>query len=297
MTLRSALRSVLHRAGASWLPLLGLLAAIPGCAPVDVVNRTVDQGDLSVRRDIAYGAHPRQAMDVWRPAAGAPHLPVVVFFYGGSWQTGSRTDYPFVAADLARRGHVVVVPDYRLHPEASFPAFLEDAAAAVAAARRRAAEWGGDPRRMVLMGHSAGAHIAAMLALDPRWLAAAGDSRDGIAGLVGLAGPYDFLPITGRSIRAVFAPAADLRQTQPITFADEAAPPALLLHGADDTTVLPRNSRALAARINDTGGRADLRIYDGVGHIGIVLGFARTFRGWSPALEDSVGFIATLPPR
>jgi acetyl esterase/lipase len=287
----------LRRIGARWLPLLGLLAAIPGCAPVDLLNRTVDQGGLAIRRDVAYGPHPRQAMDVWRPAADGAVLPVVVFFYGGSWQSGARTDYPFVAADLARRGHVVVVPDYRLHPEASFPAFLEDGAAAVAAARRRAAEWGGDPRRVVLMGHSAGAHIAAMLALDPRWLAAAGDSRDGVAGLVGLAGPYDFLPITGRRIRAVFAPAGDLRDTQPITFASAAAPPALLLHGADDTTVLPRNSQALAARINEEGGRAELRIYDGVGHIGIVLGFARAFRGWSPALEDSVGFIASLPSR
>ena len=118
-----------------------------------------------------------------------------------------------------------------------------------------------------------------------------------MAGLVGLAGPYDFLPITGRDIRAVFASAADLRDTQPINFADRRAPQTLLLHGSDDTTVLPRNSQALADRISHDGGQARLRLYDGVGHIGIVLGFAQLFRGRAPVLDDTVAFIATLPPR
>lgn len=291
------IRSSLRRVGAICLPLLGLLAVVPGCAPTDLLNRTVARDGLTEQRDIAYGALPRQAMDVWRPSGGGANLPVVVFFYGGSWQAGRRADYPFVAADLARRGHVVVVPDYRLYPEVRFPAFLQDAAAAVAVARRRARDWGGDPDRVVLMGHSAGAHIAAMLALDPRWLAAAGDSRDRLAGAIGLAGPYDFLPITGRTIREVFANAADLRDTQPISFADRHAPPLLLLHGSDDTTVLPRNSQVLAERISRDGGRAEVKLYEGVGHIGIVLGFSRLFRDRAPVLDDSAAFIATLPSR
>ena len=291
------IRTSLRHLGALLLPLLGLFAAIPGCAPAVLLNRTVDRAGLVEQRDIAYGPLPRQAMDVWRPTDGTVNLPVVVFFYGGSWQTGRRADYRFVAADLARRGHVVVVPDYRLYPEVGFPAFLQDAAAAAATARRMASGWGGDPTRVVLMGHSAGAHIAAMLALDPRWLAEAGDSRDRFAGLVGLAGPYDFLPITGRDIRAVFASAPDLRDTQPINFADRRAPPTLLLHGDDDTTVLPRNSQALAQRISGDGGQAQLRLYDGVGHVGIVLGFAQLFRGRAPVLDDTAAFIATLPPR
>ena len=130
------IRTSLRQVGALFLPLLGLFAAIPGCAPADLLNRTVDQAGLVEQRDIAYGTLPRQAMDVWRPIDGAANLPVVVFFYGGSWQTGRRADYRFVAADLARRGHVVVVPDYRLYPEVGFPVFLQDAAAAVAKARR-----------------------------------------------------------------------------------------------------------------------------------------------------------------
>jgi acetyl esterase/lipase len=276
---------------------LALLAFLPGCSPAGLLNATVSEQGLAVARAVPYGPAPRQALDIWRPAAPSAPLPVVVFFYGGAWQTGERRDYTFVAADLARRGHVVVVPDYRVHGQAPYPAFLHDAAAAVAAARRLAPGHGGDPARLVLMGHSAGAHIAAMLALDPRWLAEAGEDRARIAGLVGLAGPYDFLPLVRRDIIAVFAPAADLRQTQPVTFADRHAPPALLLHGTADTTVLPKNSQSLADRLASAGAPATLRLYEGVGHVGIILGFARLTRAASPALDDAAGFIATLAPR
>jgi acetyl esterase/lipase len=279
------------------LPALALLAALPGCSPAALLNATVSEQGLAVARAVPYGPAPRQALDIWRPATSAENLPVVVFFYGGAWQNGERQDYTFVAANLARRGHVVVVPDYRVHGQAPYPTFLQDAAAAVAAARRLAPDHGGDPARLVLMGHSAGAHIAAMLALDPRWLEAAGEDRARIAGLVGLAGPYDFLPIVRRDIIAVFAPAADARETQPVTFADRNAPPALLLHGRADTTVLPRNSQSLAERLAAAGAPATLRLYDGVGHVGIVLGFARLTRATSPALDDAAGFIATLAPR
>ena len=239
-------------------------------APIDLLNAAASLHGLAVERDLAYGSHPRQLLDLYRPAAGPDGLPVLVWFYGGAWQSGRRQDYRFVAARLARRGMLVAVPDYRLHPEAGYPAFLQDAAAAVAHVRRHAAAWGGDPGRIVLAGHSAGAHIAAMLALDRRWLGL----RDGIAGAVGLAGPYDFLPIQGPDIRAVFAAAAaDLRETQPIHHADGTAPPLLLLHGTRDRTCYPRNSLALAARIRAAGGRAEAVLYPGIGHIGIVLGF------------------------
>lgn len=288
------LRKLLNRAAG---PALALLAALPGCAPVDLLNATVSQRGLQVERAIPYGPAPRQALDIWRPDAADAPLPVVVFFYGGAWQEGAREDYAFVAANLARRGHVVVVPDYRVATQAPYPAFLQDGAAAVAAARRLAPTRNGDPARLVLMGHSAGAHIAAMLALHPRWLEQAGEDRRRIAGLIGLAGPYDFLPIERPDIIRVFAPAADPRETQPVTFAGPQAPPALLLHGTADTTVLPRNSQSLAARLAEAGVPATLKLYDGVGHVGIVLGFAGATRSASPALADAAGFIATLPPR
>ena len=256
----------------------------------DALNATIATDGLSVQRAVRYGPTSRQAMDIWRPRDDATGLPVVVFFYGGAWQRGRRQDYPFVAATLARRA-VVVVPDYRLFPQVRFPVFIEDAALAVATVRREAPSWGGDPDRVFLAGHSAGAYLAAMLALDPRWLAAAGEDRTRLAGMVGLAGPYDFLPIQDDDIRAVFASAADLRETQPVGHVDGANPPMLLLHGAADTTCYPRNSLALAARVRAAGGAAEARIYPGVGHIGIVLGFAPLLRFCSPAFADLSAFV------
>jgi acetyl esterase/lipase len=254
----------------------------------DHLNATIATDGLSVQRAVRYGP---AAMDIWRPRTATAGLPVVVFFYGGAWQRGRRQDYPFVAATLARRGLVVAVPDYRLYPQVRFPTFIEDAAQAVAAARRHAPAWGGDPDRVFVAGHSAGAYLAAMLALDPRYLAASGEDRAHLAGMVGLAGPYDFLPIQDDDIRAVFASAADLRETQPVGHVDGRNPPMLLLHGAADTTCYPRNSLALAARVRASGGAAEARLYPRVGHIGIVLGFAPVLRFCSPALADLGGFV------
>jgi acetyl esterase/lipase len=260
-------------------------------APAEALNATIATDGLTVRRGVAYGPAGRQVMDVWRPGRAAAGLPVVVFFYGGAWQAGRRQDYRFVAATLARRGMVVVVPDYRLFPQVRFPAFIEDAALAVAAVRREAPGWGGDADRVFLAGHSAGAHIAAMLALAPRFLAAVGEDRAHLAGMVGLAGPYDFLPILDEDIRAVFASAADPRETQPVAQVDGHNPPMLLLHGGADSTCYPRNSLALAARVRAAGGVAEARIAPRVGHLGIVLGFAPLFGFLSPAVGEIAEFV------
>ncbi len=257
-----AVRSIARIAAVAFLTLLAR------CAPVDLLNATIKTEDVTITRDIPYMPGPRGMMDVYRPTAAAGPLPVVVFFYGGAWRTGKRQDYLFAATELARRGMVVVVPDYRLYPEVPYPVFLQDAASAVATVQLSAASWGGDPRRVVVAGHSAGAWIAAMLALDPEWLAAAGDGsplvgRDNLAGMVGLAGPYDFLPITGADVQQVFAAAPDKRDTQPITYADGRNPPMLLLHGDDDDTVYPRNSLALANSVRAAGGTVQETTYPG----------------------------------
>lgn len=269
-------------------------AVLPGCGPVDILNASISLDGLTVLRDVAYRPGPRGMMDVYRPTGAAGPLPVVVFFYGGSWQTGNRGDYRFVAATLARRGMVVVVPDYRLYPEVQFPAFIDDAAEAVLATRGRAGEWGGDPSRIVLAGHSAGAYLVAMLALAPQYL---GDSRNHIAGMVGLAGPYDFLPITGADIKLVFGAAVTSPDTQPITFATADAPPLLLLHGGQDVTVRPRNSINLAAAVASAGGQARVELFDNLGHIGIASAIAPLFQSRAPVVDRIVGFIAGLPPR
>jgi len=259
---------------------------------VDVLNALAPRAGFAVAKDIPYGPGPRQRMDFYRPARAAGPAPVAVWFYGGAWQTGQRGDYRFVAASLARAGVVVAVPDYRLYPEVRFPAFIEDGASAVAEARRLAPAHGGDARRLLLAGHSAGAYIAAMLAIVPDYLAAVGLARHDLAGAVGIAGPYDFLPIQGADIRAVFASAADdLRRTQPIAQVDGGNAPLLLLHGDRDTTCYPRNSLALAARIRAAGGVAEVRTYRHVGHLGIVLGFSPLFRALVPTFADTLGFI------
>ena len=273
-----------------------LLACLPlfltACSGVQLLNATIPRANLRITHNIAYGPDPRQKLDIYRPDTDS-RLPVIVFFYGGSWDAGSRSMYPFVAATLARQGHVVIVPDYRLYPQVRFPAFLADCANATAWTLAHLAGIGGDPARVFLMGHSAGAYNAIMLALDARYLADAGTSRDRLAGAIGLAGPYDFLPIISPEVRAVFAPVDDGPASQPITYVDGHAPPLLLLDGSADETVKPRNTLALAARVREAGGRVEDRIYPGVGHIGMVIAIAPLFQGKAPVLADVDAFVAT----
>ena len=282
--------------------LLGAVAALcvslslGACSGPEVLNATVSTQGLQIDHELTYEAGDRHGMDVYRAANAAGARPVVVFIYGGNWRSGKREDYAFVAAALARAGAVVFVPDYRLYPEVQYPSFIEDGAQAVAYARRVAASWGGDPRRVFVVGHSAGAYIAEMLALDPQYLARAGMRPRDLAGVVAIAGPADFLPMTGEDTRMVFGAHQDDPATQPIDHVDGRNPPLLLLHGDADTTVELRNSTALAARIRAAGGPVELHVYHDVGHIGIVLGFAELFRGKSPVLADTAQFIAaTLP--
>jgi acetyl esterase/lipase len=212
---------------------------------------------------------------------------VILFFYGGSWSSGTRTGYSFVGRALAARGFVAIIPDYRLVPEVTYPGFVEDGATAVRWARANARSYGGDGERIVLAGHSAGAYIAAMLAVDGRWL---GADRGAVRGLIGLAGPYDFAPFTVASSQAAFGDWPKPEETQPVTWADASAPPALLLTGANDDTVKPRNSRALADRLIKAGVAAEVKAYPGIGHIGILTAVAKPLRGQAPVVADMAAF-------
>lgn len=275
--------------------IIAALATLGGCTSLDVLNtvNSVAPGDSGTEQraaDIAFGPDPRQKLDVYAPA-NASNAPVVVFFYGGSWNSGRRQDYEFAARALAARGFVVVIPDYRLVPQVRFPAFVEDGAAAIAWTRANIARHGGDPARIAVSGHSAGAYIALMLALDPQWLARAG-APGAIKAAVGLAGPYDFYPFeAGGAAEAALGGQPDPRITQPISFASAAAPPVLLLSGADDTTVRPRNAQALAAALTAQNAAAEVKIYPDIGHIGIILAVSKPFRGKATALDDSASFL------
>lgn len=266
---------------------VSLLAA---CSPASLLGRLQPAASGGETRDVAYAPGPRHALDIYVPARGERPPPVVVFFYGGGWKSGERATYRFVGRSLAACGALTFIPDYRVWPETGFPGFLRDAAAAVAFAREAAPRYGGDPARLFLMGHSAGAYIAAMLALDPEWLAAAGvDARSALFGMIGLAGPYDFLPLHDPVLEQIFAPAGP--STQPITFAANAGAPLLLIAGASDTTVLPANSTRLAARVRETGGEANVIIYPGVGHVGLAAALAPSLSFLAPVREDACRFL------
>jgi acetyl esterase/lipase len=258
-------------------------------SPVAAFNRLVpkDLGSVRAAAGLAYGPGPRRRFDLYRPRRAEAPLPVLLFFYGGSWASGRREDYAFAGRALAARGFVTAIADYRLVPDAHFPDFLEDGAAAVLGAARAAADHGGDPARLILAGHSAGAYIAAMLALDPRWL---GAGRAWVRGFAGLAGPYDFLPLDGPATRAAFGSAPDLQLTQPVRFAAPGTPPALLLHGAEDRTVRPRNSECLAAALRREGSEARVKLYPSLGHAGILTALALPFRRRVPVLADLAAF-------
>lgn len=264
--------------------------------PIDFVNKSVSLAGLEVTRDLAYGAAGRDKIDIYRPRKAAK-LPVIVFFYGGSWQFGHRSEYGFVAGLLARQGFVVAVPDYRLYPDVKFPEFLSDCAAATAYIIRNIADYGGDPAQVFLIGHSAGAYNAVMLALNPEFMAAQDLSAAAIAGVIGLSGPYDFLPLRDPNIKDIFSAPENIKTTQPITFARQGAPPLFLLHGGADVTVLPRNTTALSARLRQMGGVVETKIYPKLGHIGMITAILPYLAWRAPVLRDVLGFIAACRER
>ena len=261
-----------------------------GFSPVDLLNLWRPIGAWEEHHGLAYGEGPRQTLDVYKPRH-ATKAPVVVFFYGGSWQGGSRDLYPFVGASLAAQGIVTIVPDYSIFPPARFPTFIEDTARAVRFARENAAQWGADPSRLVLMGHSAGAYIAAMLTFDPQWLEQVDlDSQTDLAGFIGLAGPYDFLPIESRTLRIIFG-GANKAETQPISFVTGKEVPSLLITARRDRLVSPGNSGRMAAKIRHHGGVAEVLTYGGVGHLTLIGAFAPSLRVLAPVLHDATQFV------
>lgn len=279
-----------------WSLFLLVPAVAAGCAPLQALDTVLASEDgFIATRDVPYGADTRHRLDIYQPSSGAKTgRPAVLFFYGGSWRSGDRTHYRFVGQALAQRGIVTVIPDYRLYPDVRFPAFVEDAAAALAWLHANADDYGIDPAKVTVVGHSAGAHTAAMLAIDDRFVRTAGLRREHIAGVVGLAGPYGFDPLAYRSTRPIFAEVDDVNTARPVALVTSgvtngsALPPFTLLHGADDTTVMLRNSEQLADALRATGTNVRLKVYDGVGHYRILLAFFPPLADWAPVIEDVV---------
>ncbi|MBA3511075.1 alpha/beta hydrolase [Sphingomonas sp.] len=281
--------------------LAASMLALTGCTPAGFLtglDRVSSSADArKVGNGLAYGSDARQRLDVWAPRARsaspqtADPLPVVVFFYGGGWNEGSRGDYGFAGAAYAGQGFIAVVPDYRLVPAVRFPAFVEDGALAVKWARDNAKRFGGDPRRITLAGHSAGAYNAAMLVFDRRFLDRVGVDPKIVRAAALLSGPYDFYPFTEARGRNAFGSWKQPLETQPVRFARADAPPMFLAHGAADRIVLPHNSHSLARRLNQLGAPVTLRIYPNANHVDLAASLSRPFRGRTPVLAESSAFL------
>ncbi|GJE72753.1 alpha/beta hydrolase [Methylorubrum podarium] len=276
------------------LVCLGLTAlGLSGCSPLALFDALGprDKGGRLAVRDAAYGADPRQRLDVFVPTVPVERAPVLVFFYGGSWSSGSKDDYAFAAQAFAAQGFVTVLPDYRLYPKARFPEFLKDGAAAIAWVRNNIAAQGGDPNRIVLAGHSAGAYNAAMLGLDPEYLRQAGVDPRAVRAVAGLSGPYDFLPFDQTTSIEVFGQAPDPEATQPVSFAGAHSPPTFLATGDKDTVVKPRNTASLAERLRTARVPVQERVYEGLDHSDTLLALSVSFRRKAPVLAEMSAFL------
>ncbi|NWE17679.1 alpha/beta hydrolase [Pseudomonas sp. P7548] len=276
---------------------LALTAFLAACSPINVLNALTPSSTFTKTSAIAYGADPRQTLDIYRPVPAISNAPVVVFFYGGSWNSGSKDDYGFVGEALASRGIVVVIADYRLYPQVRYPAFLQDGAQAVAWTCKHIAEFGADPAQLYVMGHSSGAYNASMLALDARWLNEVGLSPSVFKGWIGLAGPYDFLPIENRDVRPVFFFPNSPPDSQPINHVSAGAPPALLLASTDDKLVNPtRNTGGLASKLRAAGVPVQVSYFTKTSHATLVASISRPLRWLAPVLDRVTAFIQATDP-
>jgi acetyl esterase/lipase len=261
-------------------------------ALLDTIDRVTGSGSGVERvARVRLGEAPTQTLSLYRAQPTAETAPVLLFVHGGSWEWGDPKDYGFVARSLAPEGFVVALAGYRLGEAGRYPAMLEDTAQAIGWLHANAARYGGDPGRIYLAGHSAGAYNVVQVALEPRWLAAESVPPEAIRGVVGMAGPYDFLPFDKDSTRAAFGQAPDAAATQPINHVRADAPPMLLLTGSADSTVKPRNTRALAAALEDVGARVETRIYDGLDHSDVLVRLASPWRRERGLRDDVAAFL------
>lgn len=281
--------------------IAGLIAATStACsrAAFFAVNLPAAFGPYTRHADLRYAPGAAHGVDVYVPAKRPDAAPLVVFFYGGRWTDGDKSDYRFVGAALAGLGYVAMLPNYRHFPDVRMAGFMQDAALAVQWAVEHGAEFGADPRRLYLMGHSAGAHMAALVTLDSRYLIATGKPVPAIAGVIGLSGPYDFLPLTDDDVKEMFGPPENYPNSQPIHFVHAGAPPMLLIHGLADDTVLPKNSINFAAALRANGDTVTLKLYPKLKHADTVAAMSIPARGRAPTLADIAAFVgpAVRPP-
>jgi acetyl esterase/lipase len=270
--------------------LAAIAVVFSACSPFTAVNLLVPRYGYVIHAGIAFGSDPRQKLDIYTPNGLKVPAPVLVFFYGGSWESGRRGDYLAFGQAFASQGIVTVIADYRLYPRVKYPAFIEDGARALAYVHTHIGSYGGDAGLVYVCGHSAGAYNAATLGSDPKYLKMVGGDFSWIKGVIGIAGPYDFLPLTGSDLIDIFH-GANNAEAMPINHVDGLRPPMLLVTGADDNTVSPGNSDRMAAKLKSFGNSVQVIHYPGVGHIGIILSLVPGFRGKTTLREDILTFV------
>jgi len=291
---------------------LGLLLAIAAVAAIGLqvaisrdgpaVLSAVDwimggSGGAEFKAKIATGDHPEQKLVVWgadNHSQKDPLRPVLFFVHGGSWRSGDPESYDFVGRAFVEQGFVVVLGGYRLGEAGKYPAMIEDTARAIAWTHEEIEQYGGDPEHIVIAGHSAGAYNVMMTALQDKWLGAHSLSSEDIAGVVGLSGPYDFLPLDSDSTIASFGHVEEeeaLNATQPINLVRTDAPPKLLIHGEKDTLVGMRHSRALAQQAGDAGAEAGLTLYPEMEHNDPLISIAAPWRGRREVVPQIAEFV------
>jgi acetyl esterase/lipase len=261
-----------------------LVMPLIGCSPLYLVNTISTENDYITVSDEKYGNEQRQQLDIYMPERIVAGSPVVVFLYGGSWKRGEKGNYAFVGHSISSKGYITVIPDYRLYPEVTFPTFVEDGAKVLAWVREHLEQ---ARNGVVVMGHSAGAHTAALLALDKSYIEVTKQPVSIISGMIGLAGPYGFNPMKYKSTQPIFAEVESIEKTMPITFACSEKLPLLLIHGLDDSVVVPENSRELKRRVYECAGNVKYVELDDIGHYSILLGLSNSFLA-KDAIQSSI---------
>jgi acetyl esterase/lipase len=280
------------------IALTGLVFGSYRLAGLQIFNFLIpkDAGSALIESRVSFGTDQSQTLDIYAPSTRNAGLPILVFVHGGSWQDGDARDYTFVGRAFAAQGFLTFVTNYRKRPDHEFPSFVEDAALALAFAQNRATQFGGAEDKIFAVGHSAGAYNLALAILDHGYLDAAGFNPKNLRGFAALAGPFDFLPLDTPITIGTFGQVRDLPSTQPVNFARADAPPMLLLTGTDDTTVYPRNSINLAHKLRKAGASVEIKEYQGIKHVPILLALAKPLRSWAPALDDVTSFFKSRMP-
>jgi acetyl esterase/lipase len=285
-----------HKARMLRLVLLALAAlafAAPAGAQIDIMapfnqSASMDEGRV-LAQDLPYADGDRKRLDIYAPTEIMEPAPVVMFIYGGAWKQGRKEDYKFIGNALAANGFVVVIPDYRLYPEVTYPDFLEDNAQAVKWIEDNIKDYGGDTSRFFLAGHSAGAYGAVMLGLEKSFLNDYKVTMP-VKGIAALSGPYDFYPFEYDEVRNVFGQNDNPQGTQPINLTAPDRPPMFVASGTSDPIVRVQNSQHFAAKMREAGDWVTEQYYDGIGHMDLVFALGKMWRFRAPVLNDMVAF-------